>query len=132
MRAAIRRRDIFVSPSFRYGDPRKGLLDGTAWEAARPAVCRTLGVSSNATEELDRLAKRLDEAFRHTAANLPRGNRAGHLPQIQCNTAKHDVLRTIPRAQAASPTFRRSEMEFSRIFFCIYNSLRLTRRFGIN
>jgi TnpA family transposase len=71
MRAAIRRRDIFLSPSFRYGDPRKGLLDGTAWEAARPAVCRTLGVSNNATEELDRLARRLDEAFRHTASNLP-------------------------------------------------------------
>jgi hypothetical protein len=28
-------------------------------------------VSSNANEELDRLAERLDEAFRHAAANLP-------------------------------------------------------------
>jgi hypothetical protein len=37
MRAAIRRRDIYVATSFRYGDPRKGLLDGQAWEAARPA-----------------------------------------------------------------------------------------------
>ena len=71
LRAAIRRRDIFVGTSFRYSDPRKGLLDGTAWEAARPAVCRTLGVSSNATEELDRLSRRLDDAFRHTAAGLP-------------------------------------------------------------
>jgi TnpA family transposase len=71
LRAAIRRRDIFVSPSFRYTDPRKGLLDGTAWEAARPAVCRTLGVSGKATDELERLSQRLDEAFRHTAAGLP-------------------------------------------------------------
>jgi hypothetical protein len=72
MRAAIRRRDIFVSPSFRYGDPRKGLLGGTAWEASAPRCAPDpLGVSSNATEELDRLAKRLDKAFRHTAANLP-------------------------------------------------------------
>ena len=71
LRAAIRRRDIYVATSFRYGDPRKGLLDGQAWEAARPAVCRTLGVSSNAADEIDRLSKRLDEAFRHTAAGLP-------------------------------------------------------------
>ena len=71
LRAAIRRRDIYVATSFRYGDPRKGLLDGQAWEAARPAVCRTLGVSSNAADEIDRLSKRLDEAFRYTAAGLP-------------------------------------------------------------
>jgi TnpA family transposase len=71
LRAAIRRRDIFVSPSLRYADPRKGLLDGTAWEAARPAVCRTLGVSGKATDELERLSQRLDEAFRLTAAGLP-------------------------------------------------------------
>lgn len=43
MRSAIRRRDLFVGRSFRHSDPRKGLLDGAAWEAARPAVCRTLG-----------------------------------------------------------------------------------------
>ncbi len=72
MRAAIRRRDLFVGTSFRYSDPRKGLLDGAAWEAARPAVCRTLGVSSQANSELQRLSERLDQAFRHTAANLPK------------------------------------------------------------
>jgi hypothetical protein len=71
LRAAIRRRDIFVGTSFRYSDPRKGLLDGAAWEAARPAVCRTLGVSNNATEELDRLSRRLDDTFCRTAAGLP-------------------------------------------------------------
>ena len=71
MRAAIRRRDLYVTPSFRYADPRKGLLDGAAWEAARPAVCRTLGVSSQANDELNGLSQRLDRAFKHTAANLP-------------------------------------------------------------
>jgi hypothetical protein len=73
MRAAIRRRDLFVGPSFRYSDPRKGLLEGAAWEAARPAVCRTLGVSSKGSDELQRLSQRLDQAFRQTAANLPTG-----------------------------------------------------------
>ena len=75
LRVAIRRRDIFVNPSFRFGDPRKGLLEGAAWEAARPAVCRALGVSGKATEEVDRLSRRLDEAFRHTTASLPQNEK---------------------------------------------------------
>ncbi|MBY0332537.1 MAG: recombinase family protein [Acetobacteraceae bacterium] len=42
MRAVLRRRDLHVAPSQRYADPREGLLEGAAWEAARPAVCRPL------------------------------------------------------------------------------------------
>jgi TnpA family transposase len=75
MRAALRRRDIFVAPSLRYADPRKGLLDGAAWEASRPAVCRALGVSGRAADEMHRLSQRLDEAFRHTAAGLPQNEK---------------------------------------------------------
>lgn len=45
LRQALWRRDIFAAPSLRYADPRIGLLDGPAWEAARPTVCRTLGHS---------------------------------------------------------------------------------------
>ena len=40
--AALRRRDVFVSPSWRYGDPRAGLLSGSDWEATRPIIWRTL------------------------------------------------------------------------------------------
>jgi TnpA family transposase len=71
IRAALRRRDLFASPSLRYADPRIGLLDGAAWTAARPAVCRTLGVSQDAGEEIGRMAERLDAAYRATAAHLP-------------------------------------------------------------
>ncbi len=71
MRVGIRRRDLFASPSLRYADPRLGLLAGPAWEAARPAVCRTLGLSTNGPAETTRLAGRLDAAYRDTAANLP-------------------------------------------------------------
>jgi len=60
LRGALRRRDIFAVPSLRFADPRIGLLDGTAWEAVRPTVCRTLGKSQNAAEEIDRLSERLD------------------------------------------------------------------------
>ncbi|HVI19512.1 MAG TPA: Tn3 family transposase, partial [Gaiellales bacterium] len=71
MRTGIRRRDLFASPSLRYADPRIGLLAGTAWEAARPAICRTLGLSTAAPAEVARLAGRLDAAYRDTAVNLP-------------------------------------------------------------
>ena len=71
MRTAIRRRDVFAAPSLRYADPRKGLLEGAAWEAARPAICRTMGLSIDAGAEVARLSERLNAAYRATAANLP-------------------------------------------------------------
>lgn len=71
LRRTIRRRDVFASRSLRYADPRKGLLSGAAWEAARPAVCRTVGVSASADEELTRLSTRLDLAYRETADRAP-------------------------------------------------------------
>ena len=71
MRASIRRRDLFASPSVRYADPRLGLLTGPAWEAARPAICRTFGLSTDAAAEILRLSERLDAAYRATAVNLP-------------------------------------------------------------
>jgi TnpA family transposase len=71
LRRAIRRRDIFPVQSLRYADPRKGLLSGAAWEAARPAICRTVGVSASADEELGRLSRRLDLAYRETAERVP-------------------------------------------------------------
>jgi TnpA family transposase len=43
-----------------------------AWEAARPAICRTLGLSTDAPAEVARLAGRLDTAYHDTAANLPK------------------------------------------------------------
>ena len=56
MRVGIRRRDLFAAPSLRYADPRSGLLTGPAWESARPAICRTLGLSTDAPAEVARLA----------------------------------------------------------------------------
>lgn len=47
---ALKRRDVFVSPSERYADPRAKLLSGEGWEAARPGVLRALGLPSAAEE----------------------------------------------------------------------------------
>ena len=55
----LRRRDVFVSPSERWSDPRAKLLHGSAWDAVRSQVCRTLGRTEPATTELQRLADSL-------------------------------------------------------------------------
>ena len=68
---ALRRRDIYVVASERWGDPRAKLLQGAAWEAIRPQVCRTLQRQADAGPELEKLSTLLDEAYRRTAANLP-------------------------------------------------------------
>ena len=86
MRAALRRRDLFASPSLRYADPRAGLLDGAAWESARTAVCRSLGVSASGPEEVARMAGRSDAAYRATAARLP-GNASVRIETAADGTA---------------------------------------------
>ena len=67
----LRRRDVFVSPSERWADPRAKLLSGRAWETARPRVRRTLGLPADPEEYLGGLKERLDTAYRRTAENLP-------------------------------------------------------------
>src|SRR5205823_10124027 len=54
-----------------WGDPRAKLLQGEAWERVRATVCQSLGRSISPQTELDELTRRLDEAYRRTAANLP-------------------------------------------------------------
>ena len=79
----LRRRDLFVPASRRWGDPQVRLLQGPAWEKVRSRVCRTLGRSLTAAPELESLGRQLDEAYRRTANNLPTNSavtieRSGH------------------------------------------------------
>ena len=71
LRGAIRRRDVFISPSWRYADPRAGLLAGAEWEAARPIVCRSLSLTAQPEATLAALTCELDETYRRVAARLP-------------------------------------------------------------
>jgi hypothetical protein len=47
LRKALHRRDVFVAPSWRYADPRSGLLEGAQWQATRPMICRTIRASGS-------------------------------------------------------------------------------------
>jgi TnpA family transposase len=75
LRKALRRRDVFVSPSWRYADPRAGLLAGAEWETTRPIICRSLGLPTDPAPALAALATDLDHTYRAVAARLP-GNPA--------------------------------------------------------
>jgi TnpA family transposase len=70
-RRALKHREIFTAPSIRFADPRRGLLEGAAWAAARVTVCRTLNRSGDADAELADLGRRLERAYRRVGANLP-------------------------------------------------------------
>jgi TnpA family transposase len=70
LRHALARHDVFVDKSKHWGDPRAQLLEGSAWEAARPRVCRMLRRSPNAEDELALLEKELDQTYRRTIARF--------------------------------------------------------------
>jgi hypothetical protein len=79
--AAFKRRDLYVMPSQRWGDPRAQLLSHEAWHAQRTAVCRMLGLNEQPAPVLDRLAHELDNAYRRTADKLPI-NEAVHIERV--------------------------------------------------
>ncbi len=67
----LKRRDIYVSPSERWADPRAKLLSGEEWDTARPQVLRTLQLPADPREYVKELEEKLDEAYRRTADNVP-------------------------------------------------------------
>lgn len=70
LRKALRRRDVFTSPSWRYADPRAGLLSGVEWETTRLMICRSLGLSPDPGPALAAMSRELDETYRAVAARL--------------------------------------------------------------
>lgn len=77
----LRRRDVFVPSSERWGDTRKKLLHGDEWKAKRPQVCRSLDLPVAADSALKQLGCQLDVAYRQTAENLST-NPAVRLEQV--------------------------------------------------
>jgi TnpA family transposase len=68
---ALRRRDVFVRRSERYGDPRAELLRGEAWEQVRDSVARALERSTDPQVELARWQQQLAAAYTEVRTNLP-------------------------------------------------------------
>lgn len=71
LKNALKLRDVFVAPSWRYADPHAGLLSGAEWETTRPIICRTLGLSTASEPTLKAMAAELDLTYRAVAARFP-------------------------------------------------------------
>lgn len=70
LQRALARRDVFVTRSGRFTDPRAKLLSGPAWDAARPEIIADLNLSPDAERALERLGGQLDGAYQQTAGRL--------------------------------------------------------------
>ncbi len=66
----LRRRDIDVEASERWGDPRAQLLQGAEWQAKRTNICRTLGHSPSADEVVKGLSAELDATYRRVSGRF--------------------------------------------------------------
>lgn len=85
---ALRRRDVYALGSIRWGDPRSNLLDGAAWQQARPQVLTALRLTDSVTSHLSDLAGRLDVAYLGLAERLgPAGERDPDSPVTLNRTA---------------------------------------------
>ncbi len=66
LQTALKRRDIFVNKSIRWGDPRIKLLQGQKWISLRPHICRVLGRNRDHEKEISLLTKQLDFEYKKT------------------------------------------------------------------
>jgi TnpA family transposase len=78
----LRRRDVCVRRSERWGDPRVNRLHGPQGETLWPQVCRALSRSEWPEPALHALAPQLDTAYQRTAAHVPT-NAAVRVEQVK-------------------------------------------------
>lgn len=67
---SLRRRDLWLENSERWGDPRQKLLQGKEWQAQRVAVCRALGHPTDGRTAAKQLANQLDETWKAVSARF--------------------------------------------------------------
>nr|AWF77820.1 Mobile element protein [Enterobacter cloacae] len=96
---ALRRRDIWLENSDRWGNPREKLLQGEEWQAQRVPVCRALGHPTDGHKGVQQLAVQLDETWK-TVASRFEGNAEVHI----CHDGKHPSLTISSLEKLEEPT----------------------------
>lgn len=86
---ALRRRDIWLENSDRWGDPRRKLLQGREWQAQRVAVCRALGHHTDGRKAVQQLAVQLDETWKTVSRRFDYNDAVsichdGKYPSLNC------------------------------------------------
>lgn len=67
---SLRRRDVYLENSDRWGDPRAKLLQGQEWQANRIQICRSLGHPLNPEEAIENLTLQLDSTYQQVATHF--------------------------------------------------------------
>jgi TnpA family transposase len=67
---ALRRRDVFASPSNRWSDPRAQLLDGAEWILVRDEVLTSLGLTGGVEAHLAEVCAELDAGWQQLADRI--------------------------------------------------------------
>jgi hypothetical protein len=70
----LRRRDIYVKNSERWGDPRSKLFQGADWEAKRTPVCQSLGHPVTFQDAITNLTLQLDATYKKVSENFDKNN----------------------------------------------------------
>lgn len=87
---ALRRRDIYVEDSDRWGDHRSKLLQGAEWEANKVQIYRSLGHPINVDEAIAGLSKQLDTAYQQTIQRFDQNTAV----RIECANGKPSLTLT--------------------------------------
>jgi len=71
---SLRRRDVYIEGSDRWGDPREKLLQGADWLANRTQICRSLGHPVLPHDAIDNLTQQLDSTYKKVAASFTKND----------------------------------------------------------
>ena len=70
LRIGLRRRDVYVPGSIRWGDPRAELLSPETWDQQRDQACENLALDTDPGSVVANLAHALDQAWRRAADGM--------------------------------------------------------------
>jgi TnpA family transposase len=71
---SLKRRDIYVENSDRWGDTRTKLLQGIDWHNNKTQICRLLGHPLTPHDAINAMTNRLDATYRKVSANFDNNN----------------------------------------------------------
>ena len=71
---SLKRRDIYVENSDRWGDTRTKLLQGIDWNNNKTQICRLLGHSLMPLDAINAMINQLDATYKKVSANFDNNN----------------------------------------------------------
>ncbi len=91
--SGLRRRDVYAVDFARWGDPRTRLLDGEAWEQARPDVLTALRLQDPVDAHPSDLAARLDTAYTVLAVRIQPPEATSGAAPLRLETGPDESIR---------------------------------------